>query len=156
MTTNEKLTQQRLIGSIQKCELHLKRINYALNQISGLFPLTVDKYNNFSEAIIGNIDQLVFRFTKLQDEIGNSTFRLLLEYLEEDVADKPFRDILNRLERLKIIYSGDSWLTIREIRNDLTHEYPLMIHETIEKLNQLFLQIPTLERILLNVKSQIK
>jgi len=154
MTTKEKLIQQRLTTSIQKCELHLKRLNYALNQISGLFPLTGDKYNNFSEATVGNIDQLVFRFTKLQDEIGNSTFRLLLEYLKEDVADKPFRDILNMLERLKIIDSSDTWLTLREIRNDLTHEYPMMIYETIEKLNQLFQQVPTLEQILLNIQKQ--
>jgi hypothetical protein len=154
MTTNEQLTQQRFITSIQKCELHLKRLNYALNQISGLFPLTVDKYNNFSEATIGNIDQLVFRFTKLQDEIGNSTFRFLLEHLKEDVADKPFRDILNMLERLKIIDSSDTWLTLREIRNDLTHEYPMMIYDTIEKLNQLFQQVPTLEQILLNIQKQ--
>lgn len=74
MTEKEHLNQQRLQTSIQKCKLHLKRLQYASDQIAGLFPLTVDSYNVVSEATIGNIDQMVFRFTKLQDEIGNKSF----------------------------------------------------------------------------------
>jgi hypothetical protein len=104
-----------------------------------------------SEGTIGNIDQMVFRFTKLQDEIGTNTFRFLLEFLQEDIANKPFRDILNVLERLEIIDSADIWLTMREIRNDLTHEYPLMLDETIEKLNHLYNQIPILVHILVTI-----
>ncbi len=154
MTARDQIIQQRLSTSIQKCRLHLQRIQYASNQIAELFPLTVDRYNSVSEATIGNIDQLVFRFTKLQDEIGNNTFRFLLEYLQEDIAGKPFRDILNILERLQIIDSCDAWLTLRELRNDLTHEYPIMIEETIEKLNHLYNQLPFLEHILLTIEQQ--
>lgn len=154
MTARDQIIQQRLSTSIQKCRLHLQRLQYASNQIAELFPLTVDRYNSVSEATIGNIDQLVFRFTKLQDEIGNNTFRFLLEYLQEDIAGKPFRDILNILERLQIIDSCDAWLTLRELRNDLTHEYPIMIEETIEKLNHLYNQLPFLEHILLTIEQQ--
>lgn len=154
MTARDQIIQQRLSTSIQKCRLHLQRLQYASNQIAELFPLTVDRYNSVSEATIGNIDQLVFRFTRLQDEIGNNTFRFLLEYLQEDIAGKPFRDILNILERLQIIDSCDAWLTLRELRNDLTHEYPIMIEETIEKLNHLYNQLPFLEHILLTIEQQ--
>jgi len=93
----------------------------------------------------------LFRFTKLQDEMGTNTFRFLLEFLQEDIANKPFRDILNLLERLEIIDSADSWLTMREIRNDLTYEYPLMLDDTIEKLNHLYNQIPILVHILVTI-----
>jgi uncharacterized protein YutE (UPF0331/DUF86 family) len=99
---------------------------------------------------------LIFRFTKLQYEIGNNAFRLLLEYLQEDIADKPFRDILNILERLNIIESSDTWLSLRELRNDLTHEYPELIDETIDKLNYLYLQLPILENIFLIIKHQVE
>ena len=78
MTVREQLVQLRLQTSIQKCKIHFLRIQYASSQVAGLFPLTLEKYNSVSDAIIGNIDQLVFRFTKLQDEIGNNTFRFLL------------------------------------------------------------------------------
>jgi hypothetical protein len=154
MNFKEQLIQQRLQTSIQKCNLHLQRLHYASNQLAGFFPLTVDRYNAVSEGTIGNIDQMVFRFTKLQDEIGNNTFRFLLEFLQEDIINKPFRDILNILERLEIIDSADIWLKMREIRNDLTHEYPLMLDETIEKLNHLYNQIPLLAHILVTIEQQ--
>ena len=88
------------------------------------------------------------------DELGNNTFRFLLEFLQEDIEGKPFRDILNILERLQIIDSSDIWLSLRELRNDLTHEYPMMIDETINKLNHLFMQLPLLEKILQTVQHQ--
>jgi hypothetical protein len=156
MTNKEQLDQERLLTSVQKCRTHLVRIHYATQQIKELFPLTVDKYKNITEANIGNIDQLVFRFTKLQDELGNNTFRFLLEFLKEDITGKLFRDILNTLERLQIIDSSDTWLSLRELRNDLAHDYPIMIDETIDKLNYLVLQLPLIENILKNIEHQVK
>lgn len=155
MTGKEQINQERLQTSIDKCRIHLKRLQYATSQIEALFPLTVDTYNQLSEASIGSIDQLVFRFTKLQDELGNNTFRFLLEYLQEDIVGKPFRDILNILERLQIIDSSDAWLSLRELRNDLTHEYPMMVDETIRKLNYLLLQLPIMKSILETIEKQI-
>jgi hypothetical protein len=156
MTNKEQLIRERLDSSLQKSSIHLNRLHYASSQVDQLFPLTSETYLAFSEATIGNIDQMIFRFTKLQDELGNNTFRLLLEYLQEDIADKPFRDILNILERLNIIESAETWISLRELRNDLTHEYPELIDETIEKLNHLYLQLPLLENILTIIKHQVE
>ena len=156
MIDKDQLILERLNSSLQKCSMHLNRLHYASSQVYKLFPLSSVTYFTLSEATIGNIDQLIFRFTKLQDEIGNNTFRLLLEYLQEDIADKPFRDILNILERLNIIESSDTWLSLRELRNDLTHEYPELIDETIYKLNYLHLQLPILENIFLIIKHQVE
>jgi hypothetical protein len=156
MTTNEKVNLERLTTSVQKCRIHLQRLQYAFRQTQGLFPIERERYQNLDDAQIGNIDQLVFRFTKLQDELGTNTFRYLLEYLQEDILDKPFRDILNRLERLKIIDSADTWLALRELRIDLTHEYPLLIEETIDKLNHLVVQLPIPEKILFTIEQFVK
>ena len=156
MTGKEQMSYERLTVSIQKCRIHLNRLRYASKQVKELFPLTEENYRTLSDSKIGNIDQLVFRFTKLQDELGNNTFRFLLEYLQEDIAGKPFRDILSTLERLLIIDSSDTWLSLRELRNDLAHEYPMMVEETIEKLNYLFLQLPLMEKILVTIEKQIK
>jgi hypothetical protein len=156
MTDKKQSDKERLLTSVQKCRTHLVRIHYATGQIKELFPLTPDRYKNLTEANIGNIDQLVFRFTKLQDEIGNNTFRLLLEFLKEDCIGKPFRDILNTLERLQIVDSSDTWLSFRELRNDLAHDYPMMIDETVDKLNYLVLQLPLIENILKNIEHQVK
>ena len=77
-------------------------------------------------------------------------------YDDNIILDKPFRDILNRLEQLKIIDSSDTWLALRELRNDLAHEYPVMPEETIDKLNHLFAQLPVLENILLTIERLVK
>jgi hypothetical protein len=156
MTDKKQSDKERLLTSVQKCRTHLDRIHYASLQIKELFPLTVDRYNDLTGANIGNIDQLVFRFTKLQDELGNNTFRFLLEVLKEDHIGKPFRDILHTLERLQIIDSSDTWLSLRELRNDLAHEYPTMIDETVDKLNYLVLQLPLIENILKTIERQVK
>ncbi|MEI7831500.1 MAG: hypothetical protein WCI31_17100 [Prolixibacteraceae bacterium] len=156
MTTNEKVNLDRLTTSLQKCRIHLQRLHYAISQTEKLFPLDREIYQNLNDAQIGNIDQLVFRFTKLQDELGTNTFRYVLVYLQEDIIDKPFRDILNRLERLKIIDSSDIWLTLRELRNDLAHEYPMMLEETIDKLNHLFVQLAVPENILITIEKMVK
>jgi len=155
MTANEKVNLERLTTSLQKCGIHLQRLHYAESQTKKLFPLNRDTYQNLGEAQIGNIDQLVFRFTKLQDELGTNTFRYVLVYLQEDILDKPFRDILNRLEQLKIIDSSDTWLALRELRNDLAHEYPIMFEETIDKLNHLFVQLPVLENIFMTIQRMV-
>jgi len=156
MTANEKVNHERLIISLQKCQVHLRRLHYAVNQTERFFPIDNERYQRLDDAQIGNIDQLVFRFTKLQDELGTNTFRYVLVYLQEDIIDKPFRDILNRLERLKIIDSSDTWLSLRELRNDLAHEYPMMLEETIDKLNHLFVQIPVLENIFITIEQMVK
>jgi hypothetical protein len=156
MTTNEIVNLERLTTSLQKCRIHIQRLQYAIGQTERLFPLDRERYQNLDDAQIGNIDQLVFRFTKLQDELGTNTFRYLLISLQEDILEKSFRDILNRLEQLKIIDSSDIWLALRELRNDLAHEYPMMLEETIEKLNHLFVQLPILESIFITIEQMVK
>jgi hypothetical protein len=156
MRNKNQINLEKLNTSLQKCNTHLSRLHYAALQVNLFFPLTPEIYGSITEATIGNIDQLIFRFTKLQDELGNNTFRFLLEYLQEDITEKPFRDILNILERLKIIDSADTWLSLRELRNDLTHEYPELINETIDKLNHLIRQLPLLENILSLIRRHVE
>lgn len=43
-------------------------------------------------------------------------------------------DVLNQLEKLKIISSTKQWDRLREIRNTLAHEYPMCEEERIENI----------------------
>lgn len=69
------------------------------------------------------VDQLLFRFIKLQDALGERLVPATLAGLAEPFADRPMRDRLNRLEKLGFL-DVDNWLAWREIRNRLAHEYP--------------------------------
>jgi uncharacterized protein with HEPN domain len=86
---------------------------------------------------IAYIDQIVFRFSKLQDTIGNKIFPLGLVLLGEDIEARPFIDLLNKLEELRLIPSSSKWMEWMELRNDLTHEYPDIIEDRIDALNNL-------------------
>lgn len=69
------------------------------------------------------MDQLLFRFIKLQDSVGERLIPATLAVLGEPYEDKPMRDRLNRQERLGYL-NADDWLAWREVRNRLAHEYP--------------------------------
>ena len=68
-------------------------------------------------------DQIVFRFTKLQDAMGERLVPATLASLLEPYENRPVRDRLDRLEKLGYLDVGD-WLRWREMRNRLAHEYP--------------------------------
>ena len=68
-------------------------------------------------------DQILFRFTKLQDALGERLVPATLQQLAEPFEDWPMRDRLERLEKLGYL-SVDNWLRWRELRNRLAHEYP--------------------------------
>ena len=68
-------------------------------------------------------DQILFRFTKLHDALGERLVPATLQRLAESFEDWPMRDRLERLEKLGYL-AVDDWLRWRELRNRLAHEYP--------------------------------
>ncbi|WP_291856693.1 hypothetical protein [Marinilabilia sp.] len=128
--------------------LHLKRMNFANSKVKKFLPITRDNYYLLDDETIGFLDQYIFRFSKTQDLIGSRIFPLTLQTLAEPVEDKPFIDVLNRLEKLNIIDSAQNWIELRKIRNDIAHEYPSNLNERIEGINILFENLTTFRQIL--------
>ncbi len=58
--------------------------------------------------------------------------------LKEDVENKPFIDILNRLDKLELIYDIDAWMELRTIRNSLAHEYEENSEEISRIINKIY------------------
>jgi hypothetical protein len=69
------------------------------------------------------LDQILYRFTKLQDAVGERLIPATLAWLAEPYEDWPMRDRLDRLERLGYL-DTTTWLEWRDVRNRLAHEYP--------------------------------
>ncbi|MCD6596500.1 MAG: hypothetical protein J7L04_02360, partial [Bacteroidales bacterium] len=56
----------------------------------------------------------------------------------------PLIDMLNKSEKAGIIYSADKLLEIRELRNQIAHEYiPETVHELVKEVIELY---PTLQK----------
>ena len=141
MTAKRQETIERLQREFEVCDKHILRVDEALRGLRVDFPITLDVYQSFDSDQIRCIDQFIFRFSKLQDAIGAKIFRFTLEILDEDVTSLPMRDILNRLERFNIIPSADEWIYIRELRNEIAHDYPLYDNEIVAILNELFVKV---------------
>lgn len=129
---------QKIKETINICEIHKQRLEYAYSKISVMLPINEENYYNIENNLIAYIDQYIFRFSKLQDVIGQKLFKEILMLADEDVEKMTFRDILNKLEKLEIINSRYDWLKLRELRNSVAHEYPASDSESVEALNELF------------------
>lgn len=151
-----KKNEVRLRSTLKECDRHLKRAKYALNQIALLLPLEAQKIPKLTEDEIAYIDQMIYRYIKLQDAMGRKLLRAILLYLDEDVENKAAIDMFNRSEQLGIIQNYDSWKEMRELRNELTHEYEEEDNDTAEKLNLLIDKLSEAEKYLNDIRTFLK
>jgi hypothetical protein len=74
-------------------------------------------------ALVRLVDQILYRFIRLQDAIGERLAPGTLNALAEPCEGWPMRNRLNRLEKLGYL-NVDAWLGRRDVHNRLAHEYP--------------------------------
>jgi len=112
-------------------------MRFAYSGIEKYFPLTEFNFSQTSPMDLALFDQLIYRFSKLQDSMGSRLFKQLLEALEEDIFGLPFIDILYKLEKLNLLNDAKDWIVLRQTRNTISHEYPFLKEVQIEELNLL-------------------
>jgi len=67
------------------------------------------------------VEAFVGRFGRLQDTMGDKLLPVLLAALGEKTSAAI--DNLDRAERLQLLQSADEWMTMRNLRNQMVHEY---------------------------------
>lgn len=120
-----------------ECDQHIVKILAAKNHLKNTMPLSVDEYQNFNPIQASFVDQLIFRFSKLQDTMAEKILPAILILSKEDIKRKTFIDILNRLEKLEII-NKVQWLKLREVRNEIAHEYSYNQAEVVESIIEIY------------------
>ena len=118
------LASLRLFDAWQQCQRHLHHLRHALGAIKNSLPLTAGTLATLDDESVQDWDQLVLRFTKLQDTMGARLFPATLDILQEPYEERPMLDKLNRLEKLGYLPSTGQWHTLRVIRNRFAHDYP--------------------------------
>jgi len=144
---NQHLTEQKMSRAIRECEIHLDRMRYAMAAMERFMPMGEAAYARLSMEEIQVVDQFVFRFSKVQDAMGERLFRAILELLKEDVKTRPFLDILNRLEQLGALESREEWVSLRVMRNRFAHEYDEEAMSMSEALNTAYSHASRLDEI---------
>ena len=145
----------RLEKLIKECDKHLERIKHAYAKMAVFMPLSASRYAQLTDDEVEHIDQYLYRFSKLQDVIGEKLFVLILEFLkEENIKAKPFIDILNRLEQLDLLEDKNVWLELRKIRNTISHQYEDEPEQASAALNAIYSAKPTIETIYFALKNR--
>lgn len=62
----------------------------------------------------------------------------MLLFLGEELDNKSFVDIFNRLEQLNIISDYDNWLELRAVRNEIAYEYEDNPAENAIEINKIY------------------
>ncbi len=122
---------------LYECDKHIEKIKISKKYLSDLMPLSVESYLTMDDIQTSFIDQLIYRFSKLQDTMGEKIFPSILILSQENVKNKTFIDILNRLEELEVL-DKNRWLRLREVRNEIAHEYSFNTDEVVDSIESIF------------------
>ncbi len=132
--------KQKVIDNLTESYKHLLRLENAFEALKKnyFFPISTDNFKIILENIehLAYSDQIIYRFSKLQDCMGAKLFKSVLLYQGENV-NKPFLDILNQLEVIDII-NVDEWFEIRDLRNEIAHDYEDNDEMAINILNTIY------------------
>ncbi len=136
---------------IKIAEIHAKRLRFAMNHLKEKIPVTANDIDNISDEDLPFFELYTSRFSKLQDFMGSSLFTAVLEAKGEQTEQMTFIDKLHKLEKLNLITSTEDWMSMRQIRNNLAHEYPEHPELTAKFFNEAFqfgtLLLDSLEKV---------
>ncbi len=125
MQNSTLIYKEKFFKVIKETNIHISRIDGAFEELLCVykFPLSENDFklliqNKFHLAFA---DQIIYRFSKAQDSMEAKLFKSYLLYQGENI-DKPFLDILHTLEKIDLL-SVDEWFELREIRNEIAHDY---------------------------------
>lgn len=106
----------------------------------------------FSEEEYDAFETFTSRFARVSDMILQKVFRNIDKLELEDGGT--LLDVLNRAEKRTLIDSVDHFRELRELRNEITHEYSL------DELKELFASVlkhtPELFTIITNIRNYCK
>ncbi len=139
---------------LQEIDKHEERLRYVVDKIKSWHELNTEILNDPEK--VETIDAFLFRFSKMQDTMGEKLFPLILEILGEESRNKPFIDIINRLEQLEILPSANKWKELRKIRNLLIHTYPWEQEILIKELKEAIRASEELIKVYDGIKGKIK
>ncbi len=99
------------------------------------------------DKLVAFLDQIAYRFSKIQDNIGK-LIRLYLFLKGESVESLPMLDVLNLAERYNLGVDKQRWFELRELRNLIVHEYEAQTQKMAETLNRIHGELSYLKSLM--------
>ncbi len=81
----------------------------------------IEKSEDYTDEELEHFESLTGRFARLSDLLIQKIFRLIDQLDLEDLGT--VRDRINRAEKKELISSSEEFVDIRELRNNIAHQY---------------------------------
>lgn len=115
-----KLERLKFLTRVVKKEIqHLK---YSADKVfSKPFTVAIAKQLDGNEQLAEQVEAFSSRFCRLQDTIGDKLLPAWLDALGEKTSVAV--DNLDKAEKLGVLSCAELWLELRQLRNQMIHEY---------------------------------
>ena len=130
------MLKTRLTHYFQEAKKHIAKIQKANSILKKVMPIDIDSLENLTDQQQDKLDILAFRFAKLQDLLGDKIFRNILEYSGFNVHQS-FIKLLSELEKESLL-DLNRWISLRDARNKISHEYPDDEENLISSINFIY------------------
>ena len=130
---NKKQILQKRFDKLEKHYIAIKEykslIDDLLEQTNIYDQFTFNTLKPEKRAIL---DAYLKRFASIQDFLGAKIFSLLLDVA--GINNTKMSEVLSNIEKENIIDSLENWIELREVRNELEHDYPDELQEALDDL----------------------
>ena len=146
---NTKEILKKRFDKLEKHYLALKAYKELIDKLtqqSDIYhPLIFNSLKIEDKAIL---DAYLKRFSSVQGFLGAKIFSLLLDV--SGINFGKMSEVLYAIEKEEIIDSLDNWIELREVRNELEHDYPENLKEALQDLKFCINSFERLESYYLN------
>ncbi len=130
---NKKEILKKRFDKLEKHYIAIKEYKSLIDDLlqkSNIYdPFTFNTLKPEKRAIL---DAYLKRFASIQDFLGAKIFSLLLEIA--GIPNTKMSEVLSNIEKENIIDSLENWIELREVRNELEHDYPEELQEALNDL----------------------
>ena len=139
---------------MSQLDLNIKFLEKSIDALSYSYEKcsNIGEKKEYSLGEQEKFEALTSRFARTSDILTQKVLKTVFMLMQENV--KTIIDGANLLEKLEIIELADDLLNIRELRNQIAHEYQMT------ELNSLFMDVlkyvPELEKIIYELKKYLK
>lgn len=132
---NDQLLIQLLQSEWLLLQASLKTLNHSVDKCKAI---GIKQEYTFEE--LESFDSLTSKFNRTSDLFTQKIIRTIWMLLHEPFV--PFIDSMNTAEKIKILSSADQMIGIRDLRNQIAHEYiPEVIRDLIPEVIELCSQL---------------
>jgi len=117
---NDKQQRAKFLSRVVSKEI--KHLKYSASKLfKDEFSIEKAKTLSRDEELAEQLEAFTSRFCRLQDTIGDKLLPVWLDILNEKT--KVSIDNFDKAEKIGVLSSVDRWLELRQLRNQMVHEY---------------------------------